>query len=345
MTARSAAHALIGAICNFSLTYASPACPWQGAPPHRRTQELVDSHDTLIAPERGRGHLEARVRGERSPAERGAPVLERYLLRERLGAGGFGVVWRAHDVLLDREVAVKVIPLPAGEDRERAMREALATARLAHPAIVALYEACAERGHLLSDLRAGPRRDPGSADRRRGAVRRGGDRNRDRARRCAPARARAGGDPPRHQAAERVGVRRRRSRPNPGVACVPGARVRERCSDREADRLRRRAPRRRGVPHPHRRRAGHARLHGPRADRRRRGRRGGRPLLARAGSLRGAQRRQPRARPDACRHGAAHRRAAAAVGAPAQRSAARAHPRARPARSSPIPRCAGRCWS
>ncbi len=154
MTARSAAHLLIGAICNFSLTSASPACSWQGAPQHRRTQELVDSHDTLIAPERGRGRIEARARGERPLAERGTPVLERYLLVERLGAGGFGVVWRAHDELLDREVAVKMIPLPAGEDRERATREALATARLAHPAIVALYEACAEHDtfYLISEL-------------------------------------------------------------------------------------------------------------------------------------------------------------------------------------------------
>ncbi len=154
MTARSAAHLLAGAICNFSLTSASPACSWEGAPSHRRTQESVDSHDTLIAPERGRGRVEARVRGERPLAERGTPVLERYLLLERLGAGGFGVVWRAHDELLDREVAVKVIPLPAGEDRERATREALATARLAHPAIVALYEACAEQDtfYLISEL-------------------------------------------------------------------------------------------------------------------------------------------------------------------------------------------------
>ena len=81
-------------------------------------------------------------------------MLERYLLLERLGAGGFGVVWRAHDELLDREVAVKMIPLPAGEDRERATREALAAARLAHPAIVALYEACAEQDtfYLISEL-------------------------------------------------------------------------------------------------------------------------------------------------------------------------------------------------
>ena len=154
MTAHSAAHLLIGAICNFSLTSASPACSWQGGPSHRRTQESVDSHDTLIAPQRGRGRIEARAHGERPLAERDALVLGRYLLLERLGAGGFGVVWRAHDQLLDREVAVKMIPLPAGEDRERATREALAAARLAHPAIVALYEACAEQDtfYLISEL-------------------------------------------------------------------------------------------------------------------------------------------------------------------------------------------------
>ncbi len=154
MTAHSAAHLLIGAICNFSLTSASPACSWQGGPSHRRTQESVDSHDTLIAPKRGRGHIEARAHGERPRAERDTLVLERYLLFERLGAGGFGVVWRAHDELLEREVAIKMIPLPAGEDRERATREALAAARLAHPAIVALYEACAEQDtfYLISEL-------------------------------------------------------------------------------------------------------------------------------------------------------------------------------------------------
>ena len=81
-------------------------------------------------------------------------MLGRYRLVERLGAGGFGIVWRAHDELLDREVAVKVIPLPAAKDRERATREALASARLAHPAIVALYEACAgdDAFYLISEL-------------------------------------------------------------------------------------------------------------------------------------------------------------------------------------------------
>lgn len=81
-------------------------------------------------------------------------MLGRYRLLERLGAGGFGVVWRAQDEQLDREVALKRIPLPGSEHRERATREALASARLSHPAIVALYEACADDDafYLISEL-------------------------------------------------------------------------------------------------------------------------------------------------------------------------------------------------
>ena len=81
-------------------------------------------------------------------------VLDRYRLIECLGAGGFGVVWRARDELLHREVAVKRVALAPDEDGERVSREALATARLAHPAIVALYEACAVRNafYLISEL-------------------------------------------------------------------------------------------------------------------------------------------------------------------------------------------------
>src|SRR5262249_56453245 len=77
-----------------------------------------------------------------------------YRLLERRGAGGFGVVWRARDELLHREVAVKRVPVTPGRDGERPGREALAAARLAHPAIVALYEACAveDAFYLISEL-------------------------------------------------------------------------------------------------------------------------------------------------------------------------------------------------
>jgi hypothetical protein len=68
-------------------------------------------------------------------------VLGRYRLERRLGAGGFGVVWQAHDSKLERDVAVKVVPRgDGGLEQPRVEREALAAARLNHPGIVALFE-------------------------------------------------------------------------------------------------------------------------------------------------------------------------------------------------------------
>ena len=106
----------------------------------------MDSAETLLG-----GSI--RVTDERS-RRRGELLLGRYRLVQQLGAGGFGVVWHAHDEQLDRPVALKRIPLPSEEDRERATREALATARLSHPAIVALYEARADEDafYLISEL-------------------------------------------------------------------------------------------------------------------------------------------------------------------------------------------------
>jgi hypothetical protein len=95
--------------------------------------------------------------GSGADRDGGALVLDRYRLLRRLGAGGFGVVWLAHDERLDRVVAVKRIATHDAAAGTRAEREAKAAARLAHPGIVALYESGRDEGavYLVSELVGG----------------------------------------------------------------------------------------------------------------------------------------------------------------------------------------------
>jgi len=73
----------------------------------------------------------------------GTVLNDRYRLEGELGRGGMGVVYRAHDTLLDRDVAVKMVSaLNLGtEGRARLLGEAKAIAKLNHPHIVAVYDA------------------------------------------------------------------------------------------------------------------------------------------------------------------------------------------------------------
>jgi beta-lactam-binding protein with PASTA domain len=67
----------------------------------------------------------------------------RYHVLERIAAGGMGEVFRAHDAVLAREVAVKVLHRSLSSDPgfvERFRREARAAATLNHPNIVAVYD-------------------------------------------------------------------------------------------------------------------------------------------------------------------------------------------------------------
>jgi serine/threonine protein kinase len=71
----------------------------------------------------------------------------KYRLIEILGEGAIGVVWRAHDESLGRDVAIKEIRFPSGLDDDqisslcaRTLREARAAARLSHPGIVTVHE-------------------------------------------------------------------------------------------------------------------------------------------------------------------------------------------------------------
>ena len=70
-------------------------------------------------------------------------VNERYRLRDRLGAGGMSEVWRAHDQVLGRDVAVKVLAPGADSDPARPARirqEARVAAGVRHPSIVDIYD-------------------------------------------------------------------------------------------------------------------------------------------------------------------------------------------------------------
>lgn len=77
----------------------------------------------------------------------------RYRLAARLGVGGMGTVWRAHDEVVDRDVAVKEPRLPANLDErmrhtvyERMQREARAAARIDHPSVVTVHDVVMEEG-------------------------------------------------------------------------------------------------------------------------------------------------------------------------------------------------------
>src|SRR6266705_881372 len=69
--------------------------------------------------------------------------LGRYRIEEQIGAGGMGVVYRARDQRLDRDVALKVLPpgiLADEGSRNRFRKEALALSRMSHPNIAVVHD-------------------------------------------------------------------------------------------------------------------------------------------------------------------------------------------------------------
>ena len=107
----------------------------------------------------------------------GTVLAGRYRLDDQLASGGMAQVWRGTDEVLRRSVAVKILhPHLAADDTfvARFRQEAIAVARLSHPAIVSVYDTCSHdgveaivmelvRGHTLRQrLDAGPL-DPWSA--------------------------------------------------------------------------------------------------------------------------------------------------------------------------------------
>lgn len=88
-------------------------------------------------------------------------VAGRYALLDELGRGGMGIVWRAEDRVLGRQVALKELATPPGATAaqlERVMREARTAGRLNDPAVVTVYDVVAEQGstYIVMELVSAP---------------------------------------------------------------------------------------------------------------------------------------------------------------------------------------------
>src|SRR5881296_1064414 len=86
--------------------------------------------------------------------------LGRYEIRSKIGEGGMGEVYRARDEKLNRDVAIKVLPVTYSQDAERLRRfeqEAQAAGSLNHPNILAVYDVGEHDGapYVVSELLEG----------------------------------------------------------------------------------------------------------------------------------------------------------------------------------------------
>src|SRR5262245_2923687 len=113
---------------------------------------MVESQQTRILPDE--------LRATTVPPP-GTILRERYRLDSEIGRGGMGTVFRATDLELQREVAVKVLSATTqnSEARDRLLREARAAAALNHPHIVTIHDVGEVSGFpfLVMEFVSGPR--------------------------------------------------------------------------------------------------------------------------------------------------------------------------------------------
>lgn len=93
--------------------------------------------------------------------ETGYAVAGRYKIIRPIGEGGMANVYLAQDLILDRQVAVKVLRLDLRNDPDtvrRFTREALATTELNHPNIVSIYDVGEENSmqYIIMDILRAP---------------------------------------------------------------------------------------------------------------------------------------------------------------------------------------------
>jgi serine/threonine protein kinase len=90
----------------------------------------------------------------------GRRLAGRYLLETEIASGGMGTVWRAHDEVLGRPVAIKVLHERLARDPDvvdRFRREAVSAARLSHPAVVRVFDTGIDDGvcYIVMELSEG----------------------------------------------------------------------------------------------------------------------------------------------------------------------------------------------
>jgi pimeloyl-ACP methyl ester carboxylesterase len=139
--------------------------------PGARLVTLDSRNHVLLGHEPAFARFLDEVRGflgvAKTPAARPASIprlasgqrLGRYRISARIGAGGMGEVYRAHDETLGRDVAIKILRTAASDPglHARFQREARALAALSHPNIVAIHELAVAEGHAyaVTELLAG----------------------------------------------------------------------------------------------------------------------------------------------------------------------------------------------
>ncbi|WP_327085813.1 serine/threonine protein kinase [Nonomuraea sp. NBC_01738] len=107
----------------------------------------------------------------------GRRIAGRYQLQEPIGKGGMGIVWRAHDELLDRIVAVKEVRYAAvlGDEvallNRRTMREARAAARFEHPNVIVVHDVIEEDDRPWIVMQLVPSRSLGTVIKQDGPLR------------------------------------------------------------------------------------------------------------------------------------------------------------------------------
>ncbi|MFC8079175.1 serine/threonine-protein kinase [Streptomyces sp. NPDC057307] len=145
-------------------SYPPQGQPHQGQPPQGHPQQGQPPHVPPQAPhggpQQGSGYQPTQA-GAHTPAAQHTPMEPdpsvgrllggRYRLVSRLGHGGMGTVWLAHDEVVDRDVAVKEPRVPehlSEHERDtvhrRMRREASSAARIDHPAVVTMHDVVVE---------------------------------------------------------------------------------------------------------------------------------------------------------------------------------------------------------